>query len=334
MNGPPLVSICIPNYNNAAYIEEAIFSALNQTYENIEVIVVDNCSTDNSWHIISSIKHPRLRCIRNTKNIGMYPNFMKASKHANGIYIKFLCADDWLELNFIEQSLQFFDTKDVGLVSSTQGKYSNERKKIIGYRKIPNSKTHVANPTQLFHYFLKYTNPIGNPTRVILRKEIFDEFNGFDLTISYCNDYDLWIRIAKKYKVAFVNKVLSFERKHQQQFTKLYNSTGDDIWNVVSVWENNFSPLDYPQLSKLLSKALFTFYYTGFELNFKYNKKDYFHIATQAFQRLGMNKSIKAKLIFKAYSRYYFLFIKSFLANIKIRVEALLYIPRSPEVKS
>lgn len=105
MDSPPLVSICIPNYNNAPFIEEAISSALNQTYENIEVIVVDNCSTDNSWEIISSIKHSKLIAFRNKENIGMVGNVKKVLSYAKGTCISFLCSDDYLKEYAIRENI-------------------------------------------------------------------------------------------------------------------------------------------------------------------------------------------------------------------------------------
>ena len=77
MISKPLISICIPCYNSDKYIKDCIESGLNQTYENIEVIVLDNMSTDNSWSIISKISNSSLRKFQNEKNIGMVKNFKK-----------------------------------------------------------------------------------------------------------------------------------------------------------------------------------------------------------------------------------------------------------------
>ena len=77
MSYNPLVSICIPNYNSEKYIKGCIESALNQTYSNIEVIVLDNMSTDDSWKIISEISNDSYKKFQNKKNIGMVNNFKK-----------------------------------------------------------------------------------------------------------------------------------------------------------------------------------------------------------------------------------------------------------------
>src|SRR5262245_45552735 len=94
----PLVSIVITSYNRARWIGKAIESALAQDYPNIEIIVSDNCSTDNSDEIIKSYCHdPRIRYSRNAENIGMIPNFQKAFfEIAKGDYITNISSDDYL----------------------------------------------------------------------------------------------------------------------------------------------------------------------------------------------------------------------------------------------
>lgn len=300
----PLVSICIPNYNNANFIGDAIQSCINQNYPNLEIIVIDNASTDNSWNIISTFKHRNLRIFQNDQNIGMYPNFMKAAEFANGDYIKFICADDWLESNYISRSLTFFCHKDVAIVTSKQTIYSENRKKVIGYRRVPKNISHIAIPSELYRYFLLHTNPIGNPTKVIMRKCVFDEFSGFDLNIKFCNDYELWMRISKKYHVAFINECLSYERKHENQHTSEYNISGDDIRYVSQAWNKNFPSLFKEDLEILLSKAIFSFFMTGYRLS-KVNKNEpIMDKILKSFSDIGMTDDIKIKLFKIASYKY------------------------------
>src|SRR3990167_6342605 len=100
----PLVSICIPTYNRARFIERAIKSTIDQTYKNIEIIVVDNASTDNTDSIIS--KFPSIRYFKNQKNVGSGLNFLKCLEYAKGEYVQLLGSDDWLSENYIEECLK------------------------------------------------------------------------------------------------------------------------------------------------------------------------------------------------------------------------------------
>jgi glycosyltransferase involved in cell wall biosynthesis len=90
------VSVCIPVYNGAKYIKEAINSALNQSFQDFEIIVVDNKSTDNSLEIVRAITDSRIRIFENESNLGMLGNWNKILTLANGEYIKILPADDAL----------------------------------------------------------------------------------------------------------------------------------------------------------------------------------------------------------------------------------------------
>jgi glycosyltransferase involved in cell wall biosynthesis len=111
-----LVTIAIPVYNREKYIAEAIFSALNQTHKNIEVIVVDNNSTDSTWDIISEIsKNNKLvKIYKNDSNIGPINNWIKAINLSTGNYINLLFSDDLISPLFIEKLLPPLANFDVG----------------------------------------------------------------------------------------------------------------------------------------------------------------------------------------------------------------------------
>lgn len=102
---PPLVSILIPTYNREGLISRAIESALNQTYANIEIIIVDNASTDSSWEIINVYREqsPLIRCYRNKKNVGPIRNWINCLKFSQGAFIKILFSDDWLSNDAVEK---------------------------------------------------------------------------------------------------------------------------------------------------------------------------------------------------------------------------------------
>lgn len=89
-----LVSIIMPSYNTAQYIAETIQSVINQTYQNWELIIVDDCSTDNTDIVIGEIKDPRIRYIKNEKNSGAAVSRNRALREANGRWVAFLDSDD------------------------------------------------------------------------------------------------------------------------------------------------------------------------------------------------------------------------------------------------
>src|SRR5438105_4541179 len=96
LNEWPLVTVITVTYNSAAYVRDAIESVLAQTYDNIEYIIGDDYSTDNTWQIIREYKDERIRAYRNEKNLGEYPNRNKAISLATGKYLIFIDGDDIL----------------------------------------------------------------------------------------------------------------------------------------------------------------------------------------------------------------------------------------------
>lgn len=113
----PLVSIVIPVYNREKLVKDAIDSALAQTYDNVEVVVVDNCSTDNTWHVVSNYDTPKVRAYRNETNIGPVLNWKRGIDLCNGEYVKILFSDDMISENFVEESLKFFDDNTAFVLS-------------------------------------------------------------------------------------------------------------------------------------------------------------------------------------------------------------------------
>ena len=114
----PLVSIGVPTYNRAdGYFKQALKSALNQTYQNLEIIVADNCSTDNTGDFVNRISDPRIRYFRHDKNIPANDNFNFCLEQARGDYFLLLHDDDLIDDDFIEICMRMADYKsDYGVI--------------------------------------------------------------------------------------------------------------------------------------------------------------------------------------------------------------------------
>jgi|GEM_PF-6064585 len=317
MNDQPLVSICIPNYNNGQFVGEAIQSALDQTYQNIEVIVVDNCSTDESWRLINSFNDFRLKVYRNSQNIGMYPNFMEAAKYTNGKYIKFICSDDWIVNNYLERSLPYFDDFNIKLITSSQGRYYQDFKKFGPIRKRPGKGVNIVNPKESRTLFLMNTNPVGNPTCVIIRKDEFLRQRGFDLSLKYCNDYDLWMRISMANKVVYLPEILSYERKHNYQATITYNVSGEDIQNIVTSIKQNLNHINLLDSLKLGFFAFLPFYCAALTIDCVESRKKKLNLVKNQYIRFNFPKVLFHLLYFKCFMKNRYYQIKRILYHIK-----------------
>jgi glycosyltransferase involved in cell wall biosynthesis len=116
----PLVSILIPAYNRALMLPQTIESALSQSYAAVEVIVVDNCSTDGTWDVIQAYarKDSRLKAFRNDTNIGPVRNWLRCVGEARGEYAKLLFSDDMMFPGYLEHTLPHLQDPGVGFVST------------------------------------------------------------------------------------------------------------------------------------------------------------------------------------------------------------------------
>jgi len=125
------VSILIPVYNREKYISECIQSALDQTYEDFEIILVDNASTDRTWEICNeyAARDTRLRVFRNQENIGPVRNWLECVKHAKGIYTKILWSDDLIHPYFLELLVPALNDSSIGFVYSSFEIFEGEKRK-------------------------------------------------------------------------------------------------------------------------------------------------------------------------------------------------------------
>lgn len=242
----PLVSICIPNYNNSDYLTQAIESSLQQTIGDLEVIVCDNQSTDNSLEVARSFSDPRVHVYLNEANLGIYGNFARTVEHSQGKFLKFLCADDWLEPTYLEVTLPYFDNYPrIGLVTTRQAIVTNSGH-IVGYRDGPSNNQRIYSTDELLTASLTRNNPIGNPTRVIIRRDAFEQVGGFDITNEFSGDLDLWLRIAVDYDIAAITDTLCYERKHAAQNTITHIHRATDVKYICQAFKKNMDQLpDY-----------------------------------------------------------------------------------------
>ncbi len=212
----PLVSVIIPVHNREEYIGEAVESVLNQSYKNIELIIVDDGSTDNTGNIVKEYmeKDDRVRYIYQ-ENQGSGAARNTGIKEAKGEYVAFLDSDDKYFPFAIEKMVYLFKQKPES-VKLIYGDFITEiegsDEKI--YREIAEPREKPI----LFQQFL-----IGNPvlpTISIARRDVFDDIGLFDTKFKIAEDYDLWVRLILKYDIGKLNLPVSVYRTHKEQITK------------------------------------------------------------------------------------------------------------------
>lgn len=207
----PRVSICIPSYNHAAYLRETLDSALAQTERDIEVIVVDDRSTDASIEICKSITDARFRYIINDQRRGLSANFNQCLKLARGEYVKVLCDDDVLEEDAIQTLADALDRYPEASIAASDRcfLFPSGKKKRIGIR----GDAQVYDARDICSRSMLCFNVLGEPSAVLLRSTSIPP-SGFQENLAQMVDWDLWLRMLSCGKVAYVHRALTTYRVH------------------------------------------------------------------------------------------------------------------------
>jgi len=225
-----MFSVIISLYNKAAYVEKAIRSVSVQTYQEFELIIVNDGSTDNSVEIanylIATLAPPlggwRVVSQSNQGVSTARNNGVKAAKYD---YIAFLDADDWWEPTYLEEMKTLIEEyPTAGIYGSGYYIVKNGNKRVAPIGIEPTFKKGIINYCQVYAKTL--CMPLTSIS-VVITKKIFESEKGFKPTLKLGEDFDLWVRIAMKYPVAFLNKPLAnynqdVELQHRAIGKKLY----------------------------------------------------------------------------------------------------------------
>ena len=224
----PLVSVLIPVYNREHLVGESIKSAINQTYKNIEIIIVDNFSTDNTWSVLESYqrKDNRIKLFQNSENLGPVLNWKRCFDESKGEYAKILFSDDLMDYNFIEETLPKFNYETAFVLSSIEI-FNN--KSTIYRSKFQEREKYQVN--EYFNNLLGYNFrefPISPGSALFRSKDlkselVVDILNDFNLDFKKYgagNDLLLFLKIANKYKFIKTTKnTKAYFRSHDDSFT-------------------------------------------------------------------------------------------------------------------
>lgn len=243
-------SVIIPLYNKAPYVRKTVESVLRQTFDDYELVIIDNGSNDGSSEIVASFTDPRIRIVRLEENVGVSNARNKGVSLSTAPYITFLDADDWWEPTFLEEMRGLIERHpDAGIYGT-------------GYYIVKNGRKRLA-PVGVeegfaegeINYCAVYAKTLCMPLTSItvsMPRAVFDEMEGFKPHLKLGEDFDLWIRIALKRKVVFLNKPLS---NYNQDVDVTYRGTHHlrdpkehMLWNLGYLEPVEKTNPDYKQL--------------------------------------------------------------------------------------
>lgn len=221
----PLVTIVIPFYN-CSYVNQAIESALNQTYSNIEVIVVDDGSTSHQERVTPYLN--RVHYLGKA-NGGTATALNHGIRHASGDYIAWLSSDDLFTPDKIKNQVQFM-IKHKALISHTNFHYIDGLGRITHAHVVPNN---MYSDLKVFYRTFLNANPVNGCT-VMMRRGLFQQIGMFDESLRYTHDIEFWLRaIQAGIYFPFLNQPLTMYRWHDEMGTRRHIEAVTKEYNQI-----------------------------------------------------------------------------------------------------
>ncbi|MBC96578.1 MAG: glycosyl transferase [Halobacteriovoraceae bacterium] len=225
-----LVSVIIPTYNRIETLGRAVDSVLNQTYQNLECLIVDDASTDGTDHFVIErySNDPRVKLVSLTENQGVSHARNIGFSHAQGDYIALLDSDDeWLKHKLEKQIHWAKNNPHHPLIHGEEIWIRN------GKRVNPKFK-HKKEGGKIFQRCLGLC--LISPSAALMTRELYQEMNGFREDFIVCEDYELWLRVTHKYEVGFIEEpILNKYGGHDDQLSARYKAM--DYWRVKAMHE-------------------------------------------------------------------------------------------------
>ena len=303
----PVVSVIIPNYNHAPFLKERIDSVLQQTFRDIEVIIMDDCSTDQSREIIENYRtNSRVsHIIYNETNSGStFKQWQKGIGLATGNYIWIAESDDWCEPTLLEELVKGITGNDDIVISFCGAVVITDAGEIL-YTSDSKKISEVTDGISFIKNHLVESNKIFNASMAIFCKQSFLGISSEYTNYKFCGDWLFWIMLAQKGSVFTSGKYLNYFRKHNADVSRKSMANGTYF-------------LEYPRLARyLLDNSLISQHQYSYLLFRKYKKLKRFEGSKPVKKNLletyreliGIKKRAKFTLNCTAHSVYINLWI-------------------------
>ena len=254
MKNNPLISVVIPTYNRPDFLKEAIKTVLNQTYKNLEILVIDDASDVNNQKGINYFGDNRIKYFKNEERKGAPYSRNVGIKKSNGEFIAFLDDDDEWEPNKLEEQLKAFDNSKVGLVvcHSLDKRFGSER---------------ISKPPECITYedLLKSFN-LSSTSSYLVRKKVLNKIGYFDLDLPSGQEYDVALRISKYYAVKTIPKVLMMQNASEGQISENWAKKIKGIMAMYKKYSNEYKILGFRKsvINHLKNVGIIGLFFLGF----------------------------------------------------------------------
>ena len=259
---PGLVSIIVASYNHAEFLEQRLDSLINQTYQDIEILVIDDCSTDNSVEILRRYEsHPKVRLIVRGQNGGWVKVSNQGVEMSVGEFIIFANCDDASELQMVERLVAAMRAHSTAGISYCRSLMIDENNSVIGDDFLGRERSFRVKcyidaliTRKEMSRFLLHSCVIPNLSAALFRKEHLISVGGLTSDYRVCSDWDLFFRMATRYDVAYIAAPLNKFRQHE---TTIRSSTkGRIIYEeIIRLLLGQIKVLDLTLMERIKSRA-------------------------------------------------------------------------------
>jgi alpha-1,3-rhamnosyltransferase len=264
VNNNPLVSIIVSSYNHEKYIEECILSIVNQTYSNIELIVIDDGSTDRSPEILQRLQKQYGFFLEIQTNQGLSKTLNKAIRtYATGKYIAGSASDDYLVLDRIEKQVNYMENHPEYALTFGKVYMVDENSQIIEGLQIIDPVIDPVESVKFESLIERDCIPSGS---VMLRRDVWDECGGYNEN-TIVEDLDMWLKITFKYAICYLDDYFAYYRWHGKNITTQILRMCNAVWDVVESWKDKINPA-------LARKVLARRSSISFNILARYHKKE------------------------------------------------------------
>ncbi len=243
MSKHPLVSVCVPTYNYGRFLSDCIQSVLTQTLSDWELMICDDCSTDNTSEIAESYARSdsRIRYIRNEKRLGMNGNLKSAAEHGRGKYLKMLCSDDWLATDCLKVLSELLEKNPAAVIATSAETLSDEMGRPLQIQFLFGEPVSIIDGGKMLDRMAKGEG-FGGHSSFLIRSSAYKAVGGYDDSLLYAADYDLAARLCRIGRYIHVDSPLFYGRIQPESSSSVNPKKLLDVIDAFEIPSKIFHP--------------------------------------------------------------------------------------------
>lgn len=264
----PFISVIVPNYNHATFLDERFQSILNQTYQNFELIILDDKSTDNSLEIINKYKDNQhvTHVVVNEINSGSpFKQWNKGLQLAKGDLVWIAESDDSCNNTFLNELVRYFENDSLSLVFCHSKMINCDGDYLPNPFQNSLSESFVMQGKQFIVQYLLNSNVIENASSVLFTKKASEDVNKDFIYYFGAGDWLFWIEIARRGYVGYLNKELNYFRWHGNNTTIKKNTSGENEFEVKKIYDYllNQHIISHSEFNSIRRAKLYSIYHSS-----------------------------------------------------------------------